>query len=269
MKTFIIHRFDARKDALCTLRDIAKREGIFLRLKLLDSSLGNRWESAACKGITEAEAVVVFDPCRCNESKNASWELDLAKKLHKPLILIDPASPSEDEVRKLCAIYHNNAEFESLFMSSEKGVEDLYKMMVQSSESLVQRRQTMNAFFISAIGALLAIAGALEKFGNARSTLVSFLVMVSFGLAGMFLCNSWRNLIDNYGKLNAAKFRVILKLEKSLAAQIFAAEWAALGKGLRPKKYQSFTSTENMVPLWFAVLIFGLLIGACIWRVCS
>lgn len=91
--------------------------------------------------------------------------------------------------------------------------------------------------------------------------------MSVFGIIGLLLCNSWRNLIDNYGKLNAAKFRVILKLEQSLSAQIFSAEWAALGKGQRPLKYQSFTSTENMVPLCFAILIFILLLFIFSWQI--
>jgi hypothetical protein len=41
---------------------------------------------------------------------------------------------------------------------------------------------------------------------------------------GLLFCNSWRNLIDNYGKLNKAKFDVILRLEKEFGAQIYSAE---------------------------------------------
>ena len=50
------------------------------------------------------------------------------------------------------------------------------------------------------------------------------------------MCRSWKNLIDNYGKLNTGKFKVIQKLERSLDARIFTAEWVALGKGIRKKK---------------------------------
>lgn len=269
MRVFVIHRFDARETAIRALRALAKHKGISIRLKLLDSSHGDIWRQEAATEIDKCEVVIIYDQARCNESENATWELNKAKDLKKPVISIDPNAPCEDEIDRLCAIYHHNEEFNSLFSLNGGDVGSLYKMMVDSSESLVQRRQTMNAFFITAIGGLLAIAGALEKFGKTDSTLASFLLMASFGIAGMFLCNSWRNLIDNYGKLNAAKFRVILKLEKSLPAQVFAAEWAALGKGLRPQKYKSFTSTENMVPLWFAFLIFGLLMGACAWRIWS
>jgi hypothetical protein len=173
----------------------------------------------------------------------------------------------DDEIKKLRALYHHDEEFSSYFQTGGADTTTMYKMMVDSSEQLIQRRQTMNAFFITAIGSLLAIAGALAQFGTVKSPTISFLVMTGFGLVGLLLCNSWRNLIDNYGKLNAAKFRVILKLEQSLSAQVFSAEWAALGKGQRPQKYKSFTATENAVPLWFAVLMFSLILIASFWHI--
>lgn len=267
MKVFVIHRFDSRYTALKSLNALAKKNGIHMELKMLHCSQGEQWKSQAEKAIDISEAVIVFDPKRCEKSPNASWELEYAKTSNKEIIFIDGNEDNCDEIDRLCAIYHHDKDFDGLFPACESGGLELYKIMIQTSENLVQRRQAMNSFFITAIGGLLTIAGALEKFGKSNSELTSFLVMVSFGLAGMFLCNSWRNLIDNYGKLNAAKFRVILRLEKSLPAQIFAAEWTALGKGKRPKKYLSFTSTENLVPLWFATLILGLVMGACIWRV--
>ena len=201
------------------------------------------------------------------ESENAAWEIAQARELNKPLILLDPNKLDGEELKKLSCLYHYDEEFNSFFKKDGKDTETLYKMMVDSSEQLIQRRQRMNAFFITAIGSLVTIAGALLKFGTVKSPTISFFVMAVFGIVGLFLCNSWRNLIDNYGKLNAAKFRVILNLEQTLSAQIFSAEWVALGKGRRPAKYQSFTSTENMVPLWFAVLIFSLVLFASSWHI--
>ena len=64
-----------------------------------------------------------------------------------------------------------------------------------------------------------------------------------------------------------AKFDVILRLEKSLGSQIYSAEWVSLGKGLRPNKYKSFTSTEKNVPLFFGLLIVALTIIAVVWQV--
>ena len=137
--------------------------------------------------------------------------------------------------------------------------------MIDSSENLIQRRQKTNAFFITVIGSLLAIAGLMVKTGALHSGTIWLLY--GFSVVGLLLCNSWRNLIDNYGKLNKAKFDVILQLEKNLAAQIYAAEWVALGKGLRPGKYRSFTTTEKNVPLYFSLLILVLTIIAVVSQI--
>jgi hypothetical protein len=266
MQVFLIYRFSARNDALSLLKSIAAKTNVVLNPIVLDSSRGDEWKPAALAGITESEAVAIFDFSSCMQSENAAWEIAKARELNKPLILLKADAMDDDEIKKLRALYHHDEEFSSYFQTGGADTATLYKMMVDSSEQLIQRRQTMNAFFTTAIGSLLAIAGALAQFGTVKSPTISFLVMTGFGLVGLLLCNSWRNLIDNYGKLNAAKFRVILKLEQSLSAQIFSAEWAALGKDQRPQKYKSFTATENAVPLWFAILMFSLILIASFWH---
>ena len=167
--------------------------------------------------------------------------------------------------KKLKSVYDLKEEFESCFSSNKDDYLELYKLMIDSSESLIQRRQKTNAFFITVIGSLLAIAGLLIKTGAINSG--SFGILYGFSVVGLLLCNSWRNLIDNYGKLNKAKFDVILRLEKEFGAQIYTAEWIALGKGMRPKKYKSFTSTEKNVPLYFGLLIVALTLIAVGWQI--
>lgn len=267
MQVFLVHRFASKRAAVSLLEEMAGKCGISLRPIVLDSSTGDEWQDVALAGIGNSEAVVVYDWEACNESKNAVWEIAKGKELNKPIIVLDPGGVSDTELGKLMALYHDDEEFNSYFQKNGKNTEDLYKMMVDSSEKLIERRQKMNAFFITAMGALMALASALANFGTIESQTISFVVMSAFGVVGLLLCNSWRNLINNYGKLNTAKFRVILKLENELSAQVFSAEWAALGKGRRSLKYHSFTSTENLVPLWFAILIFALLIFACGWRI--
>lgn len=265
MRIFLIHRTCARRSAVRKLKSIAHECCINLKPVFLHNSSASEWKDIAVAKMHDCEAVVVYDPDACKSSENTKWEIAKAQELKKPVITVASDSVDQAEIDKLCGFYHDNEEFDSCFKGTGGDTETLYKMMVDSSEQLIQRRQTMNAFFISAIGALMTIAGALTNFGTIKSQLLWFTVMAAFGIIGLFLCNSWRNLIDNYGKLNAAKFRVILRLERLLSAQIFAAEWTALGKGRRPKKYQSFTATENLVPLWFAILIFCLILFASSW----
>lgn len=266
MKIFVIHRFSDRPLVERTIRQIVREKRIDINYKLLDSSSGEKWQKAASDAIRCSEAVIVFNLESCRKSENASWEIDKAAELNKEIVYIDSDSVSVEEVQKLVDIYEFEKEFSGCFPKEMGEILDLYKMMVETSEQLIQRRQKLNAFFITAIGGLIAIAGLLIKFGAFSSSGGSILILYGFGVTGLLLCNSWRNLIDNYGKLNAAKYKVIIRLESYLPAQIFSAEWTALGKGIRPKKYRSFTSTEKNVPLCFAGLIFVFLILATIWQ---
>ena len=82
-----------------------------------------------------------------------------------------------------------------------------------------------------------------------------------------FCCVTRGEFDCNYGKLNKAKFDVILRLESDLSARIYSAEWIALGKGLRPNKYKSFTSTEKNVPFYFGLLIIVLMVILVAWHI--
>ncbi len=276
MRVFVIHRSASRRNAVCAIRRVAKATGLSLRMSMLDSSKPNRWQRDAAQQIGASEVVIVYNEIDCKASPNALWEIELARQLQKPIVSFDHPVPSQEAIEKLQALYDNNAEFESNFAikigrrvrvgqaakadSDSKEVIELYKIMVASSEQLVQRRQSVNAFFIAAIGGLVALAGAATRFGQSVPIALISAEVWPLTLAALLLCRSWSNLIENYGKLNRAKFRVILKMEEHLAARVYAAEWVALGKGLRPQKYKSFTATEKHLPLSFSLLIFALFI---------
>lgn len=123
---------------------------------------------------------------------------------------------------------------------------DLYKMMVESSEGLVSRRQGVNTFFLTINGALLTASGIIVQSSDAER-LGGVGVAVLAG-AGAILCLAWRSLIISFGQLNRGKFQVINTIERYLKAAIYAAEWEALGRGENPRVYRSFTSREIWVP---------------------
>lgn len=265
MKLFVIHRFKDRRLAKNKLKNIAKKLSIKFQPIFLDSSCNEQWKQKAVNAIYQAEAIIVFNPKSCEESVNAKWEIEKAKELDKEIINLHANSEDINSISRLKSIYELRDEFETCFSSSSQDVFELYKLMVESSESLIQRRQKTNAFFITVIGSLLTIAGLLVKTGAINSE--SIAILYGFSVVGLLLCNSWRNLIDNYGKLNKAKFDVILRLEQDLGAQIYSAEWISLGKGMRPKKYRSFTSTEKNVPLFFSLLILVLTLVAVVLQI--
>lgn len=264
MKLFVIHRFKDRRNAKKRLKQLSKDLSLQLQPIFLDSSSDYQWRQKAENAIYLAEAVIVFNPESCMESDNSKWEIEKAKEVGKKIIELNSDTENKTAISRLTAIYHLKDEFNNCFSSENNNAFDLYKVMVDSSEQLVQRRQKTNAFFITVIGSLLAIAGLLVKTGALNDE--SMGILYGFAAVGLLLCNSWRNLIDNYGKLNKAKFDVILRLEKDLGAQIYSAEWIALGKGLRPEKYKSFTSTEKNVPVFFGLLIAVLSTILAIWQ---
>jgi len=252
--------------AASLLRKSAKHMDAKFRPIFLNSSGCETWKDKAIDAISNAEAVIVYDRSECEKSENAKWEIEKAESSSLPIVDINPSDSSADICAKIKPLYDLQEEFGRCFKNEDKvAVLELYKLMISSSESLIQRRQKTNAFFITVIGSLLAIAGLMIKAGALHSG--SMWLLYGFSITGLLLCNSWRNLIDNYGKLNKAKFDVILRLEQDLDAQIYGAEWISLGKGLRPRKYKSFTSTEKNVPLYFTILISALTIIAVVWHI--
>jgi len=266
MKLFVIHRFKDREKAAATLKKAAKDMGASFGLIFLNSGECEKWKDQALSALGQAEAVVIYDRAECENSENAKWEIAKAEEANLPVVDIELDESFGDVCAKLKPLYDLEEEFNSCFKGKDReGVLELYKLMIASSESLINRRQKTNAFFITAIGSLLAIAGLMVKTGILYAGTIWLLY--GFSVIGLLLCNSWSNLIENYGKLNKAKFNVILRLEKDLEASIYEAEWVALGKGLRPEKYRPFTSTERHVPFFFALLILSLTLIAVVWHV--
>lgn len=134
-----------------------------------------------------------------------------------------------------------------------------YKLFVNTSEALVQRRQGVNTFFLSVNSLLLAAAGLIVRDGSLGG--VEPLILVSLSVSGGALCWVWRRLISSYRQLSAGKFKVIHALERRLPARIFRAEWVALGEGNDPRIYRPFTGTESKTPIAFLALHFVLLLA--------
>ena len=145
--------------------------------------------------------------------------------------------------------------------SQSKEVLDLYRIMVGSSESLVQRRQAVNTFFLTINGALLTASGLIVQ--SAQSEKMGALGVAVLAVAGLILCGAWRSLIISFGQLNKGKFRVINTMERHLKSAIYAAEWEALGRGEDPSIYRSFTSREIWVPTAMLAL-HAVTLGTCL-----
>lgn len=140
---------------------------------------------------------------------------------------------------------------------------DAYRVIVQSSEALVARRQGLNTFFLSANGALLTALGVL--IGSKLDQSVKFFAAPALSLTGIFFSYSWSRLVKSYGQLNTGKFKVINRLERELPVAVYDAEWLALEEGNDRDIYEPFTKREGAVPwAWFGLFVAFLAVTA-VW----
>ena len=92
-----------------------------------------------------------------------------------------------------------------------------WKTCVDMANSVSQRRDTMNNWFITLnIGLFVALSMNFDR----KSILGSIL--------GICLCIIWLGFINNFKKLNTVKFKIINELEKKLPKQPFDQEWKRL-----------------------------------------
>ncbi len=121
-----------------------------------------------------------------------------------------------------------------------------YKLYVETSENVCNRRQLANNFFLTLNSALLAFAGYLVTTNNnSWQTIVPIIgVLISF---------FWMKTINSYRQLNTAKFKVIHEIEEKLPEPLFTKEWDYLGRG-ETKEYVKLTVLESWVPIIFMLL---------------
>jgi hypothetical protein len=125
-----------------------------------------------------------------------------------------------------------------------------YNIMVQSWESLIARRQTVNTVYTTASSALLAGIGLLLSFVDKVGfgwTAAAVTVMAFLGTA---LSYNWRRTIISYGILSKAKYRVVEAFEKYMPAQMFDAEWRVL----EVRRYKSTTAADQETAFFFILL---------------
>jgi hypothetical protein len=131
---------------------------------------------------------------------------------------------------------------------------EIYKIAVEMADRISARRALANSFFLTINTTVLGILG---------THVASWYLAV----AGITLCTSWWVLLKSYRDLNAAKFEVILAMEKKLPARLYADEWDHLRKeraqfsspmaALRAwtAQYRELGVIERTIP-WVFVLVY-------------
>ena len=116
-----------------------------------------------------------------------------------------------------------------------------YRIMIDTSEKLMERRQATTNLYTTLSTTLIALISASFAFENA---IMCGAILLASGLILILLCHNWKLSLEAYDLNNTGKFAVINLLEKYLPAEIFECEYSYnKQKGMR-----SFSAREKKLP---------------------
>ena len=127
-----------------------------------------------------------------------------------------------------------------------------YKIMIDTSEKLMERRQSMVSLYITICTALIAFIGASFAFGN---LLITAAISLLTGVITIILCYNWRTSLGSYELNNEGKFEVINQIEKHLPADMFECEY----RYNKMKGIRSYSAREKVLPVIFMFVGIGLI----------
>ncbi len=115
----------------------------------------------------------------------------------------------------------------------------IWQTCVEMANGVSQRRDTMNNLFVTLN---IAVIAAVSWMWDVKTVFLC--------VAGLVICVVWLLYINNFKRLNTAKFRVIYDLEERLGVTPFKDEWDVLKK---TKRYLEGTKLERILPIAFAL----------------
>ena len=141
-------------------------------------------------------------------------------------------------------------ECENVDAEHQRRLFDQYKLYVELTDRISQRRSTANSFFVTANAALLAVTSWFQEDFGYHTYFISAI--------GVALALFWFFCIRSYGQLNSGRFKVIHEIERQLLLNLFLYEWQILERGKRFKTYWPLSHVERVIPLIFIVLYVAL-----------
>lgn len=281
MNIFIIHSGDdlelirQKKDELCEKCGKAK--------VLLLEYRRPFWKKEAKRLMRQAQMILYLVGEHSAKSRNIDWELKKALQYgkgivccklapeyslnsillakdpftHEPVLLAEEVE-GIDNVADIVMNYEQGR-YINIFNENGRGEEltqaelfEQYKLFTETSEALVNRRQNVNSFYITANTALITIAAT--AFSLNGDVLSKLLITLALTVPGILLNHSWKKILVAYGITNSSKMKIISLLEKRLAASLYDAEWQVMSNKYSRTPYISFTDGEKSLPVIFICL---------------
>ena len=124
-----------------------------------------------------------------------------------------------------------------------------YKLYVEMTDRVSQRREQANRFYVSLIAAIVALLVVLARFDVDQAVWPT--IFLISGVFGAVLSAIWFVNIRSYRQLNAAKYEVINKMEEQLPVAGYCDEWDMLRSRNRVVGPLGLSGIEQFVPIVF------------------
>ncbi len=301
MKILVIYSNDSKNEVAMLRDEISQKYGSSSVLRLYSaerkkSFFKHAWHIDAVKMMKEADLIVYAMSGISHQNKNVQWELKKAIRLNKHIVCLAVKDvencvlndflyvTDKNTKEKICLLdiieskkelfdiiegFNNNSYIKLFHNDIEPSVLlEQYKIFSQTAENLVERRQNVNSFYISANTALVTVGGTIFAIGNENNLLSVIIVICALLFPGFLLNYSWYKMLQSYYINNQGKLKVLGMIEQKLAVSLYDAEWKAMKNRYSKKKYVSFTDNEKKLPFVFGVLYFIVLV-VCIYAMCS
>lgn len=134
----------------------------------------------------------------------------------------------------------------------DKNIFELYKLYVEMSDNLSQRRLSTNNYLLTVNSVLISFHGFTHAILKIEMGLWQLIIPV----VGMLVCMAWRVLLVRYQQLNKAKFDVIHEMELNLPYDPYTREWKIIKTDNKVKDYQPMSKTEANIPIYFLSFYF-------------
>ena len=187
---------------------------------------------------------------------------DVIKELLKPDIYSRLTPKQQDEVGLFESVYFCPIELLNGYIEEKSGAEVYYTILMEQwktanemAANISEQRNNMNNFYVSLMSIL--IGGILFSDQLLSTNLVAKTVLFfTIALTGFLCCSKWVAQIDNYRKLNAAKFAVINELERHLPANVMLCEWLRTEETARKiNRKVNFSEQEKSVARLFQAVV--------------
>ncbi|MGI8809294.1 MAG: RipA family octameric membrane protein [Acidimicrobiales bacterium] len=141
----------------------------------------------------------------------------------------------------------------------QSAVMEQYKVYVEMTDRISQRRGLTNTFFLTLNTAIFTLVGIFWKDQpRGPKWALAFPLVIALGQ-----CFAWFYLVRSYRQVNTAKFQVIGALEERLpASPYWRAEWTALGEGNDRTKYWPLSHVEKWIPILFGATYLSAFLAA-------